>query len=241
MAAHQFVDPPVDPPGVPAASTDLEPAVDPTIEDIIEIFRVALLSLTPLEAARNELDELGLSDLQMCAVLSFASAIRSAGRALQNATEQLLADELGPNNGIRYGDSYIKQTHDKSFKIWNREGLIAYLGDDAFDVINVSAPGAVPISKLRALARERIVADSDEPISDRDLKGRIQTVIDTFGSYQYSTHSTVRSMPIDAPHTPKYAKGLQHGQRNYPKGQSLEAAVEQMIEVSEGAGSTASS
>lgn len=143
---------------------------------------------------------------QLCALRNFVDDVARAARLVKKAVEERIARELGEGGAVRYGDQFIKAGPGKEFVVKDPEAIVKFAGADLAKLVNVK--NSIRVTSLKSLLIER---------------GHEKDFIDTFGDYE-DDGKPLTVQPIDK--APKYAQKLEHGQRTFPKGKTLEEAAE---------------
>lgn len=185
----------------------LEKEVLPTLDNqALSIVGSVYYALDPVQAATDEVGEIDSPQItDLIALRGFMEKVIKAGYAAKKQLDLKIAQELGPNGEIRYGNSFYRNRPTKTFKVTEAALCCEWLGDDLKRAINV--PNAVRVTSLRQIAEER----EQSP----------QAVLDTFGRWTV-TEGALTVLPIDK--APKYAQHLEDGQRSFPKGKQLAEA-----------------
>ena len=136
------------------------------------------------------------------ALASFADRLSAAARAFKKHCHTQIAQELGIGSkaGVRLGDHFIREGQGGTWKVKDAIELGEWINEnDAWEIINLGAPGAVTVSRLR----EYLVASGQTPEAAETFMERIPD------------GSLITVTPIDK--APKFAAKLEHGQKYIPK------------------------
>lgn len=132
---------------------------------------------------------------------SYAAAVIKAGQKFKDHARKQIAKVLGPNVGVRFGDKFYRAKAGGGWKVKNPEGLRAWIEDnDAWDLVNLSANGAVTVTRLR----ERAVTLDMDP----------DALAETFMEWEADKQPLTVT---DISYAPKFAAKLEHGEKYIPK------------------------
>lgn len=131
----------------------------------------------------------------------FAARVIEAGQKFKTHARQQMAKILGPKVGVRFGDKFYRASAGGGWKVKNPEALRAWIErNDAWDVVNLSAVGAVTVTRLR----ERAVTMKMDP----------DALAETFMEWEPDKQPLTVT---DIPYAPKFAAKLNHGEKYIPK------------------------
>jgi hypothetical protein len=131
----------------------------------------------------------------------FAARVIEAGQKFKAHARKQMASILGPKVGVRFGDKFYRASAGGGWKVKNAEGLRAWIeANDAWDLVNLSAAGAVTVTRLR----ERAVTLEMDP----------DTLAETFMEWEADKQPLTVT---DIPYAPKFAAKLEHGEKYIPE------------------------
>lgn len=171
------------------------------IEEEVALVATTYRSIDPIETAQGELDESGLPLEGLCDLRERLDQIAAAARTVRSVVDDRIAQELGENGEVRFGNKLYRARAQQKWKLKYVDQFCAWAGDELHNLVNV--PNAVRITSIRQLAKKK---QEDESV-----------VLDTFGIWE-SDGAKLSVLPIDK--APAYAQRMDHGSRNFKKGRA---------------------
>lgn len=165
------------------------------LEHVSSIYTVPEPSWDEIEASDYTIEEWHVLSHYMDSIISTA-------RKFKKKSHLAIAEQLGVGTkaGIRLGDHFIREGEGGTWKVKDAIELGEWIdANDAWEIINLGAPGAVTVSRLREyLVASGQSAEAAETFMERVPDGAPITIL-----------------PIDK--APKFAAKLEHGERYIPK------------------------
>lgn len=153
-----------------------------------------------------------------CDVLSWLDSVGAAVRKVKRQLAEDLEKSLGKSNAYRCGDTFYCVGQAGS---WNtkkdpaNDGTLAeFLGPDWIHAVNLAASGAVTMTRLKQLAKQRLL-ESNSEAKKEDIEAIEKQVINRFFEYKYYG-DPVRTVPFNKAQA--WLQKLEDGQTLYPPG-----------------------
>lgn len=194
------------------------------------------------ESARAAIDELPFrTKAEKCSLISLCTQLRQACSAVEQAAKQSLADDLGPDTAIRWGDQFFTTAPDSTLILSDPEGLLGWLGEEGpwedwayllgrhlqkephakaalRAIINREAALRsvlkVNASTVQISKVRALVIDrlKDKEITPEMRRDRAEAVANTFYHREYGSERKLQAKPVNHKDTTKIAKKLEDGQ-----------------------------